>query len=115
MTQLNINESLSLECNVTLTRGIVGNVSITWKANNTTKNVTIKEISPEQVSYIDHYQYSSLGLSHNNTVYYCEAVISNSTLLKSNASIIIGKQVSFILLGIKSINLVVRIMRNFSD
>jgi len=95
VTELNnptVNEPLSMECNVTLARGIVGNVVISWKVNNTTKNVTIEEISPEQLLYTDYHQTSPLGLSHNNTVYYCEAVVNNSTLLTNSDSIIIGKQ-----------------------
>ena len=95
VTELNsptVNESLLMECNVTLARGIVGNVVISWKANNTANKVTIEEISPEQLLYTDYYETVPLELSHNNTVYHCEAVVNNSTLLTNSTSIIISKQ-----------------------
>ena len=85
-----IGKSFSMECNVTVAKGIIGSVDIMWIINGTvTRRVkdTIEYISSEYTLHRDVYNIAQLQLSDNNTVYYCMAVTSASKRVESNDSI----------------------------
>ena len=81
-----------MECNVTIAKSITGIVDIIWTVNGTIKrsfNDSVGDTSLEYVLHRDVYSITALQLSDNNTVYYCEAVVNMSILLKGNDSITI--------------------------
>ena len=83
-------ESFSIECNVTVAKGIVGNVEIIWKVNGTVKRRvtdTVAVIDSQYVLHRDVYSIPPLHTSDNNTVYCCKAVIDAGEQLESNSSI----------------------------
>ena len=85
-----IGESFSIECNVTVAKGIVGNVEIIWKVNGTVKRRvtdTVAVIDSQFVLHRDVYSIPPLHTSDNNTVYCCKAVIDAGEKVKSNSSI----------------------------
>ena len=87
-----IGESFLMECNVAIAKSIVGSVDIIWTVNGTMKrrvNDVVGDISSEYVLHRDIYNITALQLSDDNTVYYCEAVVNMSILLKGNDSITI--------------------------
>ena len=85
-----IGAPLSLECNVTIARGVTSSVNITWmvngtdEMNNTKRRVNSQhqdvykmELTDDTTQYRDIYNIKQLELTDNNTQYYCKAVISN--------------------------------------
>ena len=90
-----IGESLSLECNVTVARGVTSSVNITWMVNGT--NVTEAEITDNtdsklpdnRTQYRVYYNITQLELSDDNTRYSCEAVINN-TQKKNSKSVTVN-------------------------
>ena len=87
-----VGESFSMECNVTIAKNIIGSVDIIWTVNGTVKkrvNDSDGGINSEYVLHRDVYNITALQLSDDNTVYYCEAMVNNSILLKGNGSITI--------------------------
>ena len=85
-----IGESFSMECNVTVTKGIIGNVVITWLVNGTVKRRvtdTVEANDSEYVLHRDVYNIPHLHASNNNTVYCCKAVINARDNPESNSSI----------------------------
>ena len=92
-----IGKPFSMECNVTVTKGIVGSVDIIWRVNGTIQRrvngTSMVGGRSEYVLHRDFYNTSLLRLSDNNTVYRCEAIINSNTLLRGNDSIVltIGK------------------------
>ena len=85
-----IGAPLSLECNVTVARGVTSSVNITWmvngtdEMNNTKRRVNSQhqdvykmELTDDTTQYRDIYNITQLELTDNNTQYYCKAVISN--------------------------------------
>ena len=86
-----IGKSFSMECNVNVSKGIIGSVDIIWTTNNTvksTKNYTLGDVN----LFSENLTISELKLSDNNTVYYCEAVITSVPLNSSdNYTLTIGK------------------------
>ena len=90
-----IGAPLSLECNVTVARGVTSSVNITWKVNGT--NVTEAEItdntdsklSDNRSQYRVYYNITQLELSDDNTRYSCEAVINN-TQKKNSKSVTVN-------------------------
>ena len=86
-----VNGLLSMECNITIAKSIIGRVDIIWTVNGTIKrriNYSVGDIYSEYVLYRDVYNKEAL-LSDDNTEYYCEAVVNTSILLKGNDSITI--------------------------
>ena len=82
----------SMECNITIAKSIIGSVDIIWTVNGTIKrrvNDTVGDTNSEYVLHRDVYKIIPLKLSDDNTVYYCEAVVNTSILLKGNDSITI--------------------------
>ena len=93
-----VGKSFSMECNVTVAKGIIGSVDIMWIINGTvTRRVkdTIEYISSEYTLHRDVYNIAQLQLSDNNTVYYCMAVTSTHKHVEGNDSITltIGKSI----------------------
>ena len=78
-----------MECNVTVAKGIVSSVNITWRVNGTTiiVNNALEDKNSENVLYRVNYTTPSLQLNDNNTKYYCTVVINNISV---NDSFIIG-------------------------
>ena len=94
-----VGKSFSMECNVTVVKGIIGSVDIMWIINGTvTRRVkdTIENISSEYTLHRDVYNIAQLQLSDNNTVYYCMAVTSASKHTEGNDSftLTIGKSMA---------------------
>ena len=85
-----IGKSFSMECNVTVEKGIIGSVTIIWTTNGTmksTRNYALGDI----LSFSENLTISELKLSDNNTVYYCEAMITSVPLNSSdNYTLTIG-------------------------
>ena len=85
-----IGAPLSLECNVTIARGVTSSVNITWmvngtdEMNNTKRRVNSQhqdvykmDLTDATTQYRGVYNITQLELTDNNTQYYCKAVISN--------------------------------------
>ena len=85
-----IGAPLSLECNVTVGRGVTSSVNITWMVNGTDEmNNTKRRVNSQHqdvykmkltdatTQYRGVYNITQLELTDNNTQYYCKAVISN--------------------------------------
>ena len=87
-----VDESFSMECNVTIAKSIIGSMDIIWTVNGTIKrrvNDSVRNTNSEYVLHRDVYNITALQLSDDNSVYYCEAVVNMSVLLKGNDSITI--------------------------
>ena len=85
-----IGESFSIECNVTVAKGFIGNVEIIWVVNGTVKRRvtdTVAIFDSQFVLHRDVYSMPPLHASNNNTVYCCKAVINAGEQLESNSSI----------------------------
>ena len=84
-----VGESLSVNCKVSIVSDINGSVEITWAINGTAQNrssnYTVDMIS-DPIIYSDVFHISELQMTHNNTVYSCEATINTRTSLKGNDS-----------------------------
>ena len=92
VTALNDNrifgKSFSLECNVTVVKGVTSNVDIIWIVNDT-ENKTVNNTGLDMsLNYKDEYQIPVL--QYNGTVYCCKAVINGLYLdVESSDTIII--------------------------
>ena len=85
-----IGKSFSMECNVTVAKGIIGNVEIIWAVNGTVKRRVTDTVEANDSQYVLHrdvYNIPLLHASNNNTVYCCKAVINARENLESNSSI----------------------------
>ena len=76
-----IGKPFSMECNVTVAKGVDSGVDIIWKGNET---------NPVVNNTMSTYTIPSLQLKDNNTVYYCEAMISTRKYVKSSANITVS-------------------------
>ena len=84
--ELIIGEPLSLECNVTVARGVTSSVDIIWSVNgtddrrvNTQSNDVYKiNLTDGTTQYRDVCNITELKLTDNNTKYSCKAVINNT-------------------------------------
>ena len=84
-----VGKPFSMQCNVTVVKGIISSVNITWsRANGTTIRVNdiLMNNNSENVLYRVNYTIPALQPNDNNTQYYCTVVINNTT---ANDSIII--------------------------
>ena len=91
-----VGESFSMECNVTVARGIVGSVDIIWMVNGTVKrrvNNTAGDVGSDYMLHSDVYTIPLLQMDDNDAVYNCEAVINTGTPMNGSDSItmIVGK------------------------
>ena len=70
-----VGKSYLMRCTVTVARGVISSVRITWAVND----VIIKEYNAtgnDNSQYVDTYDITELQLSDNNAVYYCKATIN---------------------------------------
>ena len=94
-----IGKPYTMECNVIVAKGIVGNVSIMWKANDTKLRDKIYSAWGNSSQYVDIYNTSSIQFADNNTMYSCEVVINGKhTVVNASSTItinniIVGKYV----------------------
>ena len=88
-----VGQSFSMECNVTVAKGIVGSVDIIWTVNGTVKRRKNNTTGDINSVHSDILNITELQLDDNNTVYYCEAIVNTRTVLNGNAeyTLIIGK------------------------
>ena len=90
-----IGAPLSLECNVTVARGVTNSLNITWMVNGTNvteaemTNNTDSKLSDNITQYKVYYNITQLELTDNNTRYSCEAVINN-TQKKNSKSVTVN-------------------------
>ena len=82
-----------------MAKSIIGSVDIIQTVNGTVKRRVNDSVGNTNSEYVLHravYDIRALQLSDDNTVYYCEAVVNTSILLKGDDSITImlkyGKQ-----------------------
>ena len=78
-----IGKPFPMECNVTVAKGVDSGVDIIWKVNET-------DLDRENNTLMDTYTIPSLQLEDNNTVYYCEAMISTHEYVTSSANITVS-------------------------
>ena len=88
-----LGDKLLLRCDVNITKGISGSVNIEWKINGTRKGKLLRS-SLHNVLNVTLSSTSSLKLTDNNTVYYCQAVINASQSVKTNTSFVLKFNVS---------------------
>ena len=89
-----VGDKLSLRCDASVTKGITSNIHFVWKINDTEvrnllSNATI-------LMYTSFLNISSLNLTDNYNVYYCQAVLSTSGIASDSASVtlnVIGKYI----------------------
>ena len=83
-----VGKSFSLECNVTVVKGVTSNVDIIWTVNDTVNKAVNNTGLDMSLKYKDEYQIPVL--QYNGTVYYCKAVINGLYLdVESNDTITI--------------------------
>ena len=82
-----IGKPLSLECIVTVARGVTSSVDIIWmvngaddirrRVNSQNRDVYKMKLTDGTTQYRDVYNITELKLTDNNTKYYCKAVIND--------------------------------------
>ena len=86
VTNPTAGDSFQMECNVTVTKGIVGNVDILWTKNGTVIRTMNYTVGNANSTYRDILNITELQLSDNNTVYYCDATVNTSITLNGSAN-----------------------------
>ena len=84
-----VGELLSVNCTVSIVSDIIGSVEITWAINGTAQNRSSNytvDMTSDSIIYSDVLDIPELQMTHNNTVYSCEATINTSTPLRGNDS-----------------------------
>ena len=85
-----VGQPLTLECSVTVARGITSRVDIIWSRDGVVLNRT-NHISPTMMDrlliYTDAYNISLLSVDNNGTVYQCEVMINTSPPVMANDSV----------------------------
>jgi len=95
-----VGEPFSLECNIIVIKGIIGEVDIIWTANGRVikivDNVEGHTTDLQDTVHSDVYEISKLQPCDNNTIYRCEAIIKTNAPLNGSDSIAltISKQVT---------------------
>ena len=85
-----IGKPYSMVCNVIVAKGIVGNVNIMWKVNNTKLRNKIYPAWGNSSQYVDIYNISSVQFADNDATYSCEVVINGThTIMTVNSTITI--------------------------
>ena len=85
--------NLTLECQVTIPRGITSTVDVVWSDNGTEfdrprmNNVTFSPISDSQYQYTDSFTISPLRTSDEGRRIECMAVINTSPTVNDSSSI----------------------------
>ena len=87
-----VGKPFSMECNVTVARGVVSSVDIIWIVNGTVKrnrtvNNSLSRNNSLQYVESDVYTITELQLSDNNTVYHCKAVIDTYEQVEDSDSV----------------------------
>ena len=90
-----IGKPFSMECNVIVAEGIIGSVDILWSTNGSM--IRAVKYKVKHSVYRDILNITRLQLSHNNTVYYCNATVTTSVMLNGSANytLQIGKQLYY--------------------
>ena len=93
MTALNtliVGQSVTLQCEVTIVRGIPNRVDIVWSSDGIElermNNVSSSTMSSSLV-YTDYYTISQLGTTDDDRVIQCEVVINANTSVMTNDNI----------------------------
>ena len=95
-----VGEPFSLECNITVIKGIIGDLDVIWTANGRAikrvDNVVGHTIDLQEMLHSDVYEISKLQPCDNNTIYRCEAIIKTNAPLNGSDSVAltISKQVT---------------------
>lgn len=79
-----VGQTLMLECNLTIARGINRNVDIMWNVSNGTvikmiNNANASSTTSTTLVYIDIYTISILSVNDDDEVYVCAAVINTTS------------------------------------
>ena len=83
-----IGKPYSMECNVIVAKGIIGNVVITWITNDTEKSRVNYTAWGNNSEYVDIYNTSRLHFNDTNTTYSCEVVITGTHAVVNSSSAI---------------------------
>ena len=84
-----VDQSLTLQCEVTTVRGITSRVDIVWSSNGTELNRTdgiSATMMDNSLVYTDSYNISQFSTDDEERVYWCEAVINSSPIITNNVS-----------------------------
>ena len=98
-----VGQSLTLECNVTTVRGIIGRVDIIWSSDYTDlqimvgsgdgrnleriEGVNVSSTTDNSVVYTDTYYISQLNTADDGREYQCEVVINTSPPVMATNSV----------------------------
>ena len=96
-----LNESLTLQCNVTTVRGITSRVDIVWSSGGTElermNNVSSTTMDNSLV-YTDSYTISSLSTTDEGRVIQCEVVINASPSVMASDSITLDVDCKYLII-----------------
>ena len=88
-----IYQSLILQCNATIVRGITGTIDIIWTTDNTqvrrVNNATASGSIYSSAIYIDSFIIPSLNISDIGNVYECKVLINSGLPTSAKTDIII--------------------------
>ena len=85
-----MGQSLTLQCEVTIVRGITSRVDIVWSSGNTVLrriNDTTATTMSNSLVYTDSYSISQLSTSNDTQAIQCEVVINASPSVMASDSI----------------------------
>jgi len=86
-----VGQSLTLECSVTIVRGITSTVDIMWSSDGTElermEGVNVSSTTDNSVLYTDTYNISQLSTTDDGREYQCEVEINTSPPVMSNDSV----------------------------
>ena len=89
-----VGQSLELNCDVNITRGITSEVDIVWGTEtiklNRTDDVNLILIEGTVFTYTSTYTIEQLSTSDKDRVYYCELVINSVSPVVVNDSILLN-------------------------
>ena len=85
-----VGQSLTLECSVTVVRGITSRVDIIWSRDGTEvermEGIGVSSTTANMVMYTDTYTISQLNTTDNHTAYQCEVMINSSPPVTATGS-----------------------------
>ena len=85
-----MGQSLTLQCEVTTVRGIIGIVDIVWSSHDTVLRIyndAIATAVSKSLVYTDSYNITQLNITDDDRVIQCEVVINTSPPIIVNNSI----------------------------
>ena len=86
-----VGQPLTLECNVTIVRGITSRVDIVWRSNGLElkriEETNISSTSETLETYTVMYDAVQLNTSDDDRVFQCEGIINTSPPLLANVNI----------------------------